>query len=65
MHKGIEQSQKDLDYGKFQYDTLVALFSYGDKNMVIYNKNRALATIDCLEEILKDTKEFIESLEIK
>ena len=35
MHKGIEQCQKDLDYGKSQYDTLIALFSYGDKNMTI------------------------------
>ena len=54
MHKGIEQCQKDLDYGKSQYDTLIALFSYGDKN-------RALTTIDCLEEMLKDIKELIES----
>lgn len=61
MHKGIEQCQKDLDYGKSQYDTLIALFSYGDKNMIKYNKNRALTTIDCLEEMLKDIKELIES----
>ena len=61
MHKGIEQCQKELDYGKFQYDTLVVLFSYGDKNIIVYNKSRALTTIECLEEILKETKELIES----
>lgn len=63
MHKGIEQSQKELNYGKSQYDTLVALFSYGDKNMIIHNKSRALVSIECLEQILKETKELIESFE--
>lgn len=59
MHKGMERSQKDLDYGKYQYDTLIALFSYGDANMIKCNKRRALTAIDCLEEILRDTREII------
>lgn len=62
MHVGVMQSKKDLEYGKFQYESLLALVKYDDVNMIKSNKTRALSSVECVEEILLDFKEFINSL---
>lgn len=58
---GTEQSRRELDYARYHLNSLVALFSY-DKadSMIELNKTRALCSIDCIMEILNDTKEYIE-----
>lgn len=55
--------ENNLSYGKYQYDSLVALFRYENKNIVAFNKNRAIASISCLRGILDDTEQYINSLE--
>lgn len=62
MYNRLERIKNDLDYGKYQYDSLVALLKYNNKDMVVDNKERALANIDYLENILKDVKVLIENL---
>lgn len=63
MHVGVVQTKKDLEYGKYHYESLLALVRYDDTTkMMELNKNRALSSIELLEEILKDTKDFINSL---
>lgn len=62
MNVGAKQSKKELEYGKYQYESLIALVNYNDIDMIKLNKTRALASIECVEEILSDFKEFVNSL---
>lgn len=63
----MNENKKDfvknsLSYGKYDYDSLIALFGYENKNIVKLNKNRALASISSLKKILDETEIYIESL---
>ena len=62
MYNRLERIRNDLDYGKYQYDSLIAIFSYGNKDIVVDNKDMVLANIDYLENILKDVKELVKNL---
>lgn len=62
MNVGAKQSKKELEYGKYQYESLIALVRYDDVDMIKLNRFRALASIECVEEILSDFKEFVNSL---
>lgn len=64
MHVGVVQTRKDLEYGKYHYESILALVRYDDTTkMLEFNKERALSSIELVEEILRDTKEFINSLD--
>lgn len=55
------QSRRDLDYAKYQLNTLIALFNYDNAEAMIgLNKTRALCSIDCVLETLEDIKGKIE-----
>ena len=60
MNVGIKQTQRELDYAKYNLLGLISLFSYDKPTMVQMNKIRAISSIDCIIEILQDTKEYIE-----
>ena len=63
MHVGVVQTRKDLEYGKCHYESILALVKYDDSaKMLELNKEIALSSIELVEEILRDTKEFINSL---
>lgn len=62
MHIGARQSKKELEYGKHLYKSLIALVNYDDVDIIKLNKIRALSSIECVEEILADFKEFVNSL---
>lgn len=62
MYNGLQRIQNDLDYGKYQYDSLVALFNYKDIEMLKDNKDKVLADIECVEKALNNMKELVENL---
>ena len=62
MYNGLQRIQNDLDYGKYQYDSLVALFNYKDMEMLKDNKDKVLKDIECVEKALNNMKELVENL---
>jgi hypothetical protein len=62
MYNGLQRIQNDLDYGKYLYDSLVALFNYKDIDMLKDNKDKVLADIECVEKALNNMKELVENL---
>lgn len=62
MYNGLQRIQNDLDYGKYQYDSLVALFNYKDIDMLKDNKDKVLADIECVEKALNNMKVLVENL---
>lgn len=62
MYNGLQRIQNDLDYGKYQYDSLVALFNYKDIEMLKDNKDKVLKDIECVEKALNNMKELVENL---
>lgn len=60
MNLAMRQTQIELDYAKYNLLSLISLFSYDDKSMIQLNKTRAISSIDCIMETLKNTKEYIE-----
>ena len=62
MYKGIERMKNDLEYGRYLYDSLVALFNYKDVDMLTDNKDRTLKDIEYLEKALNNIKELVENL---
>ena len=62
MYNGLQRIQNDLDYGKYLYDSLVALFNYKDIDMLKNNKDKVLADIECVEKALNNMKELVENL---
>ena len=62
MYNGLQRIQNDLDYGKYQYDSLVALFNYKDIEMLKDNKDKVLTDIECVEKALNNMKELVENL---
>lgn len=62
MYNGLQRIQNDLDYGKYQYDSLVALFNYKDIEMLKDNKDKVLTDIKCVEKALNNMKVLVENL---
>jgi hypothetical protein len=62
MYNGLQRIQNDLDYGKYQYDSLVALFNYKDMEMLKDNKDKVLKDIECVEKALNNMKALVENL---
>ena len=62
MYNGLQRIQNDLDYGKYQYDSLVALFNYKDIEMLKDNKDKVLKDIECVEKALNNMKALVENL---
>ena len=62
MYNGLQRIQNDLDYGKYQYDSLAALFNYKDIDMLKDNKDKVLKDIECVEKALNNMKELVENL---
>jgi hypothetical protein len=62
VYNGLQRIQNDLDYGKYQYDSLVALFNYKDIEMLKDNKDKVLKDIECVEKALNNMKELVENL---
>lgn len=62
MYNGLQRIQNDLDYGKYLYDSLVALFNYKDIEMLKDNKDKVLKDIECVEKALNNMKELVENL---
>ena len=62
MCNRLQRIQNDLDYGKYQYDSLVALFNYKDIEMLKDNKDKVLKDIECVEKALNNMKVLVENL---
>ena len=62
MYKGIERIKNDLEYGKYMYDSLIALYNCRDMDMLIDNKDRVLNDIEYLKKALNNMKELVENL---
>ena len=62
MYNGLQRIQNNLDYGKYLYDSLVALFNYKDIDMLKDNKDKVLKDIECVEKALNNMKELVENL---
>lgn len=63
MNIKYAQCRRDLDYSRYQLNSLIALFSYNDLGMMKLNKTRALCSLDCIKNMVNEVEEYIDSLE--
>ena len=62
MYKGIERIKNDLEYGKYMYDGLIALYNCRDTKMLADNKDRVINDVEYLKKALDNMKELVENL---
>ena len=59
--KRFEEENRKLDFAKYHFDGLVALFNYKSNSMLYSNKERALCMADAVIETLQELKETIKN----
>lgn len=59
----FDEIKHDLTYGLARLEEVQILFAHRDKPMIIANKTRALANIECIADILERVKDEIKAAE--
>lgn len=59
LQKRFEEENRKLEFAKYNFDGLVALFGYKSNSMFCANKQMALCMADTVIETLKELKETI------
>lgn len=57
----FEEENRKLNFAKYHFDGLVALFGYKDNAMLYNNKERTLCMADAVIETLQELKETIKN----
>ena len=61
LQKRFEEENRKLEFAKYHFDGLIALFGYKSNSMLWNNKQRALCMADAVIETLTELKETIKN----